>query len=56
MVLNGVFTAFPVGILIGFLEVVKRFDVQKMRSHLLKCLEENEFILFARSRKHARLS
>ena len=53
----GVFAiAFPVGILIGFPEVGKRFDVKKMKSHLLKCLEEDEFILFPRSRKHTKLS
>ena len=53
----GVFAvAFPVGILIGSPEVGKRFEVKKMRSHLLKCLEEDEFILFPGSNKHTKLS
>ena len=37
----GVFAiAFPVDIINGFDEIGKRFDVGKMRSHLLKCFEE----------------
>ena len=48
----GVFAiAFAVDILNGFAEIGKRFDVGKMRSHLLKCLEEEEFTLFPRSHK-----
>ena len=45
-----------VDILNGFAEIGKRFDVGKMRSHLLKCLEEEEFTLFPRSHKHTKLS
>ena len=53
----GVFAiAFAVDILNGFAEIGKRFDVGKMRSHLLKCLEEEEFTLFPRSHKHTKLS
>ena len=53
----GVFAiAFPVDIINGFDEIGKRFDVGKMRSHLLKCLEEEEFTLFPRSHKHTKLS
>ena len=48
--------AFAVDILNGFAETGKRFDVGKMRSHLLKCLEEEEFTLFPRSHKHTKLS
>ena len=53
----GVFAiAFAVDIFNGFAETGKRFDVGKMRSHLLKCLEEEEFTLFLRSHKHTKLS
>ena len=48
--------AFAVDILNGFAETGKRFDVGKMRSHLYKCLEEEEFTLFTRSYKHTKLS
>ena len=47
---------FAVDILNGFAETGKRFDVGKMRSHLLKYLEEEEFTLFPRSHKHTKLS
>ena len=53
----GVFAiAFAADILNGFAEIGKRFDVGKMRSHLLKCLEGEEFTLFPRSHKHTNLS
>ena len=53
----GVFAiAFAVAILNEFAEIGKRFDVGKMRLHLLKCLEEAEFTLFPRSPKHTKLS
>ena len=53
----GVFAiAFAVDILNWFAEIGKRFDVGNMRSHLLKCLEEEEFTLFPRSHKHIKLS
>ena len=48
--------AFPVDILNEFAEVGKRFDVRKMRLYLLKCLEEDELILFPESDKHTKLS
>ena len=48
--------AFAVDILNGFAEIGKRFDVGTMRTHLLKCLEEEEFTLFPRSHKHTQLS
>ena len=48
--------AFAVDILNGFAETGKRFDVEKMRSHLFKCLEEEDFTLFPRSHKHTKLS
>ena len=45
----GIFpAAFAVDILNGFAEIRKRFDVGKMRLHLLKCFEEEEFTLFPR--------
>ena len=47
--------AFAVDILNGLAETGKRFDVEKMRSHLLKCFEEEEFTLFPRSHKHTKL-
>ena len=47
---------FAVDILNGFSETGKRFDVRKMRSHLHKCLEEEEFTLFPRSHKHTKFS
>ena len=53
----GVFAiAFAVDILNGTAEIRKHFDVGKMRSHLLKCLEEEKFTLFPRSHKHTKLS
>ena len=53
----GVFAvAFAVDILNEFAEIGKRFDVEKMRLHLLKCFEEEEFTLFPRSHKHTKLS
>ena len=53
----GVFAkAFAVDILNGFAEIGKRFGVGKMKLHLLKCLEEEEFTLFPRSHKHTKLS
>ena len=53
----GVFViAFAVNILNGFAETRKRFDVGKIRSHPLKCLEEEEFTLFLRIHKHTKLS
>ena len=48
--------AFADDILNRSAETGKRFDVGKMRSHLLKCLEEEEFTLFPRSHKHTKLS
>ena len=44
-----------VNILNGFAETEKRFDVGEMR-HLLKYLEEEEFISFLRTHKHTTLS
>ena len=52
----GVFAiALNVGILNGFEETAKGFDVGKMRLHL-KCLKEEGFTLFLRSHKHTKLS
>ena len=49
----GVFAiAFAVNILNGFAETGKCFHVRKMRLHLLKCSEEEEFTLFLRIHKH----
>ena len=47
--------AIAVNILNGFAKTEKRFDVREMR-YLLKCLEEEEFILFLRTHKHTTLS
>ena len=53
----GVFAiAFAAYILNAFAKIRKRFDIGKMRSHLLKCLEEEEFTLFPRSHKDTKLS
>ena len=53
----GVFAiAFGVDILNRFAEIGIRFDVGNMRSHLLRCLEEEEFTLFPRSHRHTKLS
>ena len=53
----GVFAIFfVVDILNRFAETGKRFDVGKIRSHLLKCFEEEEFTLFLRNHKHTKLS
>ena len=48
--------AFAVDILNGFAETRKYFDVGKMRPHLFKWFEEEEFALFLRSHKHTKLS
>ena len=48
---NGVDCRVFVDILNGFAEIGKRFDVGTMRSHLLKCLEEEEFTLCLRSHR-----
>ena len=48
--------AFAVDNLNGIAEIRKHFDVGKMRSRLLKCLEEEEFTLFPRSHKDTKLS
>ena len=49
----GVFAiAFAADILNESAEIGKRFKKKKMRSHLLKCLEGEEFTLFPRSHKH----
>ena len=52
----GVFAiAFVFDILNRFAETGKRFHVGKMRSHPLKCLEQEQ-LLFLRSHKHTKLS
>ena len=47
---------FAIAFAVGIFETGKRFDVGKIRSHLLKCLEEKEFTLFLISHKHTKLS
>ena len=48
--------AFAVDNLHEFAEIIKRFDVGKMKSNLLECLEEEEFTSLSRSHKHTKLS
>ena len=48
--------AFAVDNLHELAEITKRFDVRKMKSNLLECLEEEEFTSFSRSHKHTKLS
>ena len=48
--------AFALEILNGFAKIEKRLDIGRMRSHLVKCQEEEEFTLFLRSHKHTKLS
>ena len=53
----GVFAvAFAVDVLNAFAETGQHFDVGKIRSHLLKYLEEEEFTLFPTSHKYTKLS
>ena len=51
--LNGVDCGVPANVF-AVTDIGKRFDVRKMRSHLLKCFEE-EFTLFLKSLKHIKL-
>ena len=52
----GVFLiVFGFDFLYGFAEIGKFFNIGKLRSHLLNCLEEEEFTLFLRSHKHTKL-